>query len=134
MALLATAFAGCASPAGHSEDRVVNDPPRTASPPAAAVAVPAETLDLALADAMKRTAQPREAIVVVTAEQVTWSDGSLGCPQPGMAYTQALVPGYRIVLRVGGQTLNYHAAMRGPPAYCPAGRAQPPGQGSDQAI
>lgn len=112
----------------------MHDPSGTAPPLSAATLVPAETLDLALADAVKRTGRPREGIVVHVAEQVTWSDGSLGCPQPGMAYTQALVPGYRIVLQVDGETLNYHAALRGAPSFCPAGRVEPPGQGNDQAI
>ena len=33
-------------------------------------------------------------IDVVLYEDVVWRDGSLGCPQPGMAYTQALEDGY----------------------------------------
>jgi hypothetical protein len=136
---LALAAAGCAMPVVHSEDRPMADPPATPSPPPVAppaYAVPAETMSAALADAARRTEQPRESIVVVKAEQVTWGDGSLGCPQPGMMYTQALVPGYRIVLRAGGETLNYHAALRGPPSFCPASRVQgpAPGQGGAERI
>ena len=55
---------------------------------------------------------------VVTAEEVTWPDGSLGCPQPGMAYTQALVPGYRVVVEVNGEELHFHAAQRGEFRLC----------------
>ena len=43
-----------------------------------------------------------------------------------MMYTQALVPGYRIVLQAGEQTLNYHAMSRGKPVFCPASRVLPP--------
>ncbi len=45
-------------------------------------------------------------------EQVTWRDGSLGCPKPGMDYTMALVPGYKIVLDAGGRTMEYHTDLR----------------------
>ena len=38
-------------------------------------------------------------------EAVTWSDGSLGCPQPGEYYTQVLVPGYWIVFDVAGHRI-----------------------------
>ncbi|MGC9396448.1 MAG: hypothetical protein ACP5J4_16515 [Anaerolineae bacterium] len=37
------------------------------------------------------------ALTVVTTEQVTWPDMSLGCPQPDMAYAQVVTPGWRIV-------------------------------------
>jgi hypothetical protein len=52
-------------------------------------------------------------IRVVAAESVTWSDGSLGCPEEGQMYTQALVPGYRIVLDVAGEEIVYHASETG---------------------
>ncbi|MDH4166306.1 MAG: hypothetical protein OEV90_07830, partial [Gammaproteobacteria bacterium] len=71
--------------------------------------VPAEMIEAALDDAANRSTTARAAITVTSAEAVTWPDGSLGCPQPGMMYTQALVAGYRIVLQAGEQTLNYHA-------------------------
>ena len=63
---------------------------------------------------------------MLSAEAVTWSDGSLGCPQPGMMYTQALVPGYRVRIQAGGQVLDYHAGRSGQPALCPAERAIDP--------
>ena len=52
-------------------------------------------------------------IEVLIAESVTWTDGSLGCPQPGQMYTQALVPGFRVVLRIAGDEVAYHASDRG---------------------
>ena len=74
---------------------------------------PAEMIEAALADAANRSTTAKAEITVVSAEAVTWPDGSLGCPQPGMMYTQALVSGYRIVLRAGDTVLNYHSAARG---------------------
>jgi hypothetical protein len=55
----------------------------------------------------------QEAITVTRAEAIIWSDGSLGCPEPGQVYTQALVDGYWIVLAVNGRTYDYHAAETG---------------------
>jgi hypothetical protein len=43
-----------------------------------------------------------------------------------MMYTQALVPGFRIRVRAGAETLDYHAGRRGAPMFCPAGRVVPP--------
>lgn len=68
-------------------------------------------------------------IVVVAGAAVTWSDGSLGCPQPGMSYTQALVPGYRIVLTAGGVEYAYHGRDGGSPFLCdraPSGAVRSP--------
>jgi hypothetical protein len=48
-------------------------------------------------------------IEVVSSEAVTWPDSSLGCPKSGMVYTEVLTPGYRVVLRVNGQTYRYHS-------------------------
>ena len=96
--------------------------------------VPQAMLEAALDDAAKRTSVDRAEVKVVSAGAVTWSDGSVGCPEPGMMYTQALVPGYRIVLEAAGQTLNYHATRRGVPQYCPAERVIPPSGAGDAAI
>lgn len=62
-------------------------------------------------------------IDLVEYQAVTWRDGSLGCPRPGMAYTQALVEGYRIQLQVESTQYNYHGAAGRDPFYCqsPAG-------------
>jgi hypothetical protein len=79
-----------------------------------------------LADAVQRTGVDRERLKVESAQSVTWADGSLGCPQPGMNYTMALVPGYRIKVRAGEQVLDYHASRRGYFVLCPAGMAQEP--------
>jgi hypothetical protein len=82
------------------------------------------------ADAAKVTGLAASELVVESAAQVTWSDGSLGCPQPDMAYTQALVPGYRIRIRAGDRVLDYHVSMRGYLVLCPAGQAIDPLDGA----
>ena len=60
----------------------------------------------------------QEAITVVKAEAVIWNDGSLGCPQPGQVYTQALVKGYWIILEGNGRTYDYHATETGSFILC----------------
>jgi hypothetical protein len=60
---------------------------------------------------------------------VTWSDGSMGCPEPGMFYTQAMVDGIWIHFRVAGKDHVYHGRRSGDPFYCPADRAGPPPDG-----
>lgn len=60
-------------------------------------------------------------VQVSSYEEVTWSDGSIGCPEEGMAYTQALVPGYRLILEVpsgGNAAAHYHSAGPGDFNYC----------------
>jgi hypothetical protein len=52
-------------------------------------------------------------IDVVRVEPVTWRDGSLGCPEPGMAYTQALVEGFRVILAADGTTYDYRVGRGG---------------------
>ena len=48
-----------------------------------------------------------DGIEVTRAEAVTWPDGSLGCPEPGEFYTQALVEGFHVELTFDGQTFDY---------------------------
>lgn len=86
----------------------------------------AAAIQQALADAERRTGLPRSELKIESAESVTWPDGSLGCPEPGMAYTQALVPGYRVKILAAGTVLDYHAGRSGAPTLCPAGRSHDP--------
>ena len=58
------------------------------------------------------------------ATPVTWRSGALGCPEPGMAYTDALRPGVLIMLTIGNTAYRYHAKPAGQPFYCPAERAE----------
>lgn len=57
-------------------------------------------------------------IEVLRAERVQWPDGSLGCPQPGHSYTQALVDGYKVVLGYASRVYLYHAGSDGQPFLC----------------
>lgn len=63
---------------------------------------------------------------IAEAQFVTWPNSALGCPEPDMMYTQALVPGYRIRLRADGNTWHYHGARDKPSFHCPAERVSAP--------
>ena len=47
-------------------------------------------------------------ITLQAVEGVTWEDGSLGCPEPEMLYTMALVEGYQVVFTDGEHQFHYH--------------------------
>ncbi len=55
---------------------------------------------------------------LVSAENVTFSDGSLGCPQPGQSYTQALVDGMRVIVAVDGTQYDYRFGHGDVPRLC----------------
>lgn len=71
-------------------------------------------------------------IEIVSVEMVIWPDGSLGCPQPGMAYLQVLQDGLRIRLAVDAVIYEYHSGGRRAPFLCknPVEPA-PPGAGGE---
>jgi len=87
-------------------------------------------IESVLDDAVTRTGLDRSKLVVESAATVIWPDGSIGCPQPGMNYTMALVPGYRIIVRAGEERLDYHASRSGYFVLCPAGQASDPLDGA----
>jgi len=59
-------------------------------------------------------------IELVAFRPVIWADGSLGCPKPGMAYTQVQVDGYSILLRVKDIYYDYHGGGAREPFLCEA--------------
>ena len=70
--LLGVLTAACASQAGGSP------PPKSQPPPPAAMAGPLErAVNAARADAARRTGVAAESRALISAEGVTWSDGSL---------------------------------------------------------
>lgn len=88
----------------------------TTSPaPGASDGIPVEE---AVAEVSALLGVAPEDVAVAAAEAVMWNDGALGCPRPGLSYTQALVPGYRIVLTVGGAEYAYHGRDGGAPFLC----------------
>ncbi|GAB4168830.1 MAG: hypothetical protein Kow0020_02300 [Wenzhouxiangellaceae bacterium] len=88
-----------------------------------------QAVEQARAELAERLGVEAGQIRTVAAEFVTWPNGALGCPEPGMMYTMALVPGYRIVLESNGALHHYHGARGKAPFHCPADRAAAPKRG-----
>jgi hypothetical protein len=90
------------------------------TPTPASAAAPAALTARAVADLSKELGIPAANIKVASSEAVEWSDGSLGCPEPGTSYAQVITPGYRIVLQIGDMPYEYHtgASANGPVHHC----------------
>lgn len=118
--VLAFTLAGCASgdePLAQpdSTTTTIAQQPTTTSTEEAALRTlpPSDTELLALAtEARANLAEhlgvPEDEIAVTGAAAVIWNDGAIGCPQPDMSYTQALVDGARVTLMHDDTTYAYH--------------------------
>jgi hypothetical protein len=106
------------------------EPVPTTPPLEAMPALPADTpaVQAAVADLSSRLSLRADEIELLRAEPVTWSDGSLGCPQPGVMYTQALVDGVWIQLRAGDTVYSYHGGGSGDPTLCESAAAVGPNE------
>lgn len=88
--------------------------PRASLPPAA----DGDLLNRMADDLAKRLGSKKSELQVLAVESVVWNDGALGCPQPDKAYTQATVPGLRVLFQHAGKTYQYHGSERGHFVYC----------------
>jgi hypothetical protein len=68
-----------------------------------------EYRDAAVSDVEKTLHQPIKDVKLVSFEKTDWPDSSLGCPKPGMMYTQVITPGYKLKLQIDGKEYSYHA-------------------------
>jgi hypothetical protein len=109
MALLVFTFAilllaACAPDAAPTEEPSSSDPeqPPTNIPaeltPAQLAAVTALSENLGLS---------AESIKLVSTEAMEWPDGCLGVQEEGVMCTQAIVPGFRIILEANGREVEY---------------------------
>jgi hypothetical protein len=81
----------------------------------------------AVADLSERLGAEPGRIGVVSVEEVTWRDGSMGCPRPGMMYPQVLTDGTRVVLEYDGKRYEYHSGGRRSAFLCE--NPEPPAPG-----
>ena len=88
--------------------------------------LPEAILGPILNEAAKLANVPPQQLVIVRAEAVVWNDGSLGCPEPGMEYAQALINGYWVLIKAAGQTFDFRVGGGGSFRLCPQGRGRPP--------
>lgn len=121
----------CATSAGEPPGPSPRTPAPAATAPSSSVTeVPKDVISKARAALVQQVgATAADSARVVTAEEVMWPNGAIGCPQPGRMYTQALVPGYRVVFEADGQTYAYHASRAGTFKFCkqPAAAVAPGG-------
>lgn len=83
-------------------------------------------VEFARNDLAQRMDADPASIKLLGTHEVEWRSGALGCPEPGMNYTQAIVPGLLIRLGVGNDEFDYHAKIDGKPFYCPRERSELP--------
>lgn len=77
-----------------------------------------DEVQAAIQDLADRESVEADQVTAAGYFSVTWNDGSMGCPEPGMSYTQALVPGHLLVLEADGQLFSYHAGRQAEFTYC----------------
>jgi hypothetical protein len=73
--------------------------PVAAGPEVIALRAVADALGIAPTDAR-----------VISSEAQDFPDGSLGCPQPGMAYAQVITPGHRVLVEADGRRFDVRVA------------------------
>lgn len=73
---------------------------------------PQGLFDAILADASSRTGVLESAIELLSVESETFSDTSLGCPEPGKMYAQVMTPGFVVLLEADGAQLDYRVDER----------------------
>ncbi len=87
--------------------------------------VPPDVIQAAVDDAAARAGVDPTTVTVVSTQSMTWPNGALGCPVRGFMYTDAVTPGYRVVVEAGGQRYDYRATQQGDVRWC----EDPPGPG-----
>ena len=65
----------------------------------------------AVQDLSDRIGEDRFGAKMKSAERVDWNDASLGNPEPGVAYIQVMVPGYKLVLESEGEFHTHHTSQ-----------------------
>jgi hypothetical protein len=102
-------------PSTSGPDRTLTTVPGSVTPSTGGSASPTTTPaggsdeEQAIADLAASQGVAPSAITTVSVEEVTWRSGAIGCPQPGFNYTQALVPGIRVILELDGKRYEYHS-------------------------
>ena len=126
LAVLAAAtllLAGCGQPDDASGPEEPSPPEEETRPGEDEGTTPAqehhdERVAEAADDLAERVGVEPGQVQVAEYRAVTWPDGAVGCPEEGMAYTQALVDGYLLVLQAEGTEFSYHSAGEEEFFYC----------------
>ena len=124
LVLLALTLAACGKAGTSARDTETASDPSPNGSASSGTSTPERMPDAVwaaiLADLERQTGGPSDP-EVVSADAVTWSDGSLGCPEAGQAYTQALVEGYQVILEVDGERYDYRVGSGPDVKLCEGG-------------
>ncbi|HZB94978.1 MAG TPA: hypothetical protein VE268_03365 [Herpetosiphonaceae bacterium] len=82
---------------------------------ASAVASPvAGSVEAKVAQALsKKTGVDTSKLVLTAKDALDWPDSALGCPAPGMMYSQIVTPGFKLVYSDGAKTYEVHTDRSG---------------------
>jgi hypothetical protein len=75
-------------------------------------------VDAALSDAAAHLGVGRDVLRVTQVEPHQWPDASLGCPRPGILYSQVVTPGYLVIVNGSDKQLEYHTDARARVVLC----------------
>ncbi|HWL97016.1 MAG TPA: hypothetical protein VNP20_06695 [Nocardioidaceae bacterium] len=100
------------SPSAAEPEESVNESPTPDRESPGSPGQPRGAAADAVADLSQRLGAEEAQIGVASVEEVTWRDGSMGCPRPGMMYPQVLTDGTRVVLEYDGKRYEYHSGGR----------------------
>lgn len=124
VALLLAACGDAADVSGTTVDVISTStgPDSTTTPKGGDTTMPdqPDPIEAATADLAARLSVDASDIVVVKVQAVKWPDGSLGCPQEGELYTQAVVDGQQIFLGHEDRIYDYRADASGSVRFCPS--------------
>lgn len=113
--ILIVILSACAGQAQPTEQPFIPidvvKPTRTPSPAPQTELTPAE--QAAIARLSSTLDLPAGQISILSTEAVNWPDGCLGIQRPGMMCTEAIVPGYKIVLEAGGEQYEFRTNESG---------------------
>ena len=123
---VAVATDATAGEPSEGDDPIVNTPTPTTPPLSTERTYDGETYPTeltglvtgAITDLADRLGVDTDSVFVLSVEEVVWPNGALGCPKPGMAYTQVTVDGLLIVLAHGGSEYRYHSGGSIDPFLC----------------
>ena len=110
---------------GSTDDTPTATPPAPVATPTSVAASPGGEMPLAtlsgpelrglvdpgiraaVEDLRQRIEGELNQVGILRAEKATWGNSSLGCPEPGRSYDQALTEGLWLVLSFGGRNYDY---------------------------
>ena len=82
-------------------------------------------IDNAKADLARRLQLPLSEVSIVSRVEKTWTDSSMGCPQPGMSYGQVITSGSQLILAAAGKHYHYHSGGSRGYFFCPNPNSTP---------